>query len=1320
MLDLPYPGLRPFQPEETHIYFGRETQTDELLSRLGGARFLAVTGPSGCGKSSLVNTGLIASLELGLLASAGERWQVARMRPRSEPMRNLADALIAGKVVTPLGGTDASARDVEFRLWVQNTLERGPLGLKDVLERHPLPPSTNLLVVVDQFEEIFRYRRMISQQEADAFVALLLRSMSLPDLPIYVVITMRSDFLGQCTEFPGLPEAINDGQFLTPRLTREQIQAAIEGPAGVYGGSVDPALTTRLLNAIGTTDDQLPVLQHALLRMWIKGLEQAQHKKVLELAEDESPPVHLDLETYWAVGGIDRALSEHADEAYHELDLEGQGIARCLFNALTERTSRNVDIRRPATVGEVAQLAGVPIAKVTAVADGFRRPDRSFIVPSASELPQLRAETNLDISHESLIRQWKRLAGWVEAEADAARMYRRLEDSALRWEANKADLLGDIELGGFLQWREERVPSEAWAKRYGSHFRLAMTYLERSEQERDRKRREEEQRQRERYEIRLQRQRVRAMGGGFVVTTLLTVFALFGWYLANENRALAERVVLAKNAQVLSNDAFSRKQYTRSQLMRLVAPKALGADKIEAISLLFDGLHKNSMMRKISQGPEGRINSVAFDGVGDRVALGGRATAGAADSEERGGVIMIRDAQSWALLHRFEQPGDAVASVGFSPDDRFVASGGYDGKVRIWDASLGSQVGGAIDAEGQRFVLNVVFGRLPNGQDFLLSTGEQAPKQPTKALIWHMADGRPQAPVSPVSNLEQVLAVDYASGPGWAVLLGRAEETVLGVLWDIDNNRAVSGPFPVFDCNGGDSKGTGQSPQECASQYGKVAISQDGKRLATLTSRNQIVLWNLERPEFPTKLALLSGHNAEILALRFHGRRLASSSRNGEIFLWDEGQVAKDRFILADGDIHLTLDPSIRLPAQTDWVRSLSFNHDGTALVSASGNTSMLWSIKDSRVLSTLMPEHRNQVWSLALKAGRLATGGKDTQLLLWQDLDAPKPQPLSFDRQSTRLASLSLDKSGTLLAAAELKGRVRIWKLESSAGAQQSPVFDDNMGWRVYGVALSPDGRFLAISGFDGELRVLQRHGDDWSPTSIDRTNLGEHDWRVTGWGDNLAFSDDGGHLYFGTEESPRDRVGRKDYAVRAVELPPPREPVYSSIQGDAGEIMSLAYAPRCGTAAMPCLAWGGLRNVVQIWQRDEHAGWRVLRDFEGHQDRISTVAISPDGKTIASGSRDSTIRLWDLSSGKEIAVFTGHSAYVNRVAFSDDGRWLYSASDDGNVIRLNVDFSTYQGLVCETIDRNPTCEEWRALDIEDAAYLQLCPQWPQAHCAD
>ena len=153
MISLPYPGLRPFRPDESHIYFGRDEQTDELLERLSHSRFLAVVGPSGCGKSSLVNTGVIASLQMGILASTGSHWQVARMQPRGHPMANLAQALVQSQLVTPIGGEGADASDkAAFTRWVRGALERGPYGLRDILERHPPPHKANILLVVDQFE----------------------------------------------------------------------------------------------------------------------------------------------------------------------------------------------------------------------------------------------------------------------------------------------------------------------------------------------------------------------------------------------------------------------------------------------------------------------------------------------------------------------------------------------------------------------------------------------------------------------------------------------------------------------------------------------------------------------------------------------------------------------------------------------------------------------------------------------------------------------------------------------------------------------------------------------------------------------------------------------------------------------------------------------------------------------------------------------------------------------------------------------------------------------------------------------------------------
>ena len=218
----PFPGLRPFEPDEDHLFFGREKEIDELLRRLRSTRFLSVVGTSGSGKSSLVRSGLIPSLHSGFMVS---RLELAR---GDAPARRRSDRP-PGRRARPVGRTrpdEASRRD-RPRSAVDATLRRGTLGWSTPSGTPEFPTGDNLLVVVDQFEELFRFRRSRqidnSRDEAIAFVKLLLEATRQTALPIYVVLTMRSDFIGDCMEYPGLPEAVNNGQYLVPRMTRDEL-----------------------------------------------------------------------------------------------------------------------------------------------------------------------------------------------------------------------------------------------------------------------------------------------------------------------------------------------------------------------------------------------------------------------------------------------------------------------------------------------------------------------------------------------------------------------------------------------------------------------------------------------------------------------------------------------------------------------------------------------------------------------------------------------------------------------------------------------------------------------------------------------------------------------------------------------------------------------------------------------------------------------------------------------------------------------------------------------------------------------------------------
>lgn len=201
-LSCPYPGLRPFRPDEAVVFFGRDEQVDQLLERLGRQRFLAVVGTSGCGKSSLVYAGLIPALRTGLMGSAGARWAVAEMRPGDRPLWRLAETLLDPAVLGP-AWSDLDHPTAQLHA----VLERGPLGLSEVLGETPLFGGRKILLLVDQFEELFRYRREGEGQrdEANAFVSMLLATVRETDRPVYIVLTMRSDYLGDCTSSTGSP-----------------------------------------------------------------------------------------------------------------------------------------------------------------------------------------------------------------------------------------------------------------------------------------------------------------------------------------------------------------------------------------------------------------------------------------------------------------------------------------------------------------------------------------------------------------------------------------------------------------------------------------------------------------------------------------------------------------------------------------------------------------------------------------------------------------------------------------------------------------------------------------------------------------------------------------------------------------------------------------------------------------------------------------------------------------------------------------------------------------------------------------------------------
>jgi tetratricopeptide (TPR) repeat protein len=539
----PFPGLRPFESDEDHLFFGREGDIDALLGRLRAVRFLAVVGTSGSGKSSLVRSGLIPSLQSGFMAGAGSSWRIAVLRPGEDPIGHLAAAASASEVL----GTDDELADTQGVL-IEATLRRGTLGLVNAVRHARMPADHNVLVVVDQFEELFRFRRSRhahSRDEAIAFVRLLLEATSQKQWPIYVAVTMRSDFVGDCMDFPGLAEAVNAGLYLVGRMSRDGLRAAITGPVAVGGGAIAPRLVNRVLNDLGDDQDQLPLVQHALMRTWEYW---AEHRRGDGM---------IDIEDYEAVGGFRESLARHADEAYQEavVAVDGPTVER-IFKALTDTHSDPRGVRRPTALSDLAEVCGQPESNVLRVVEIFRRRGRTFLMPPPTVA--LSSASIVDLSHESLMRCWSRLIAWADEEAEAADVYLRLSRAAAWHEAGKAGLWRNPELRLAERWREQTRPTAKWAERYDERFDRAMAFLDRSLEEHRRLTAEAERERRAKLR--------RTQWTAAVLATLLLV-------------AVALAVVASReNARATANLALAREAVDESLSSVDLDPSRLGAD----------------------------------------------------------------------------------------------------------------------------------------------------------------------------------------------------------------------------------------------------------------------------------------------------------------------------------------------------------------------------------------------------------------------------------------------------------------------------------------------------------------------------------------------------------------------------------------------------------------------------------------------------------------------------------------------------------------------------------------------------------------------
>ncbi|MEM6272465.1 MAG: hypothetical protein AAF998_23845 [Bacteroidota bacterium] len=982
---MPYVGLRPFRENENHLFFGRETQVDELAGRLRRSRFLAVLGASGSGKSSLVKAGLLPALHSGHMVTAGSHWKVAVIRPGNAPLERLTQGL------AELQRTDPEAEVMAPELMIRTVLRHSSRGLVEVAGNMLLGPHDNLLLVVDQFEELFRFPpRSEGNEAALSFVRLLLSAGSQREVPVYVILTMRSDFLGDCSRFPGLPEMINQGQYLVPSMSRDNFRAAITAPAAVFYREIAPPLETRLLNDVGDRLDQLPILQHALMRTWNRW------------REDTGGEGPLLLRHYEEVGGMESALDLHAEEIFAELGTaRAQRVCELVFRIITTKGSDNRGIRRPTRFGDICAISGADPEAVRFVLEAFRPAGRSFVLPYPPV--DLTEEVVVDISHESFMRVWKRLTRWVDEEADSEAMFRRIREAMSLHAEGKAGLWRPPELHLATAWREKEAPSEVWAERLGGGFVATEQFIQQSDAtytaELDAKERER------RAKLRRARIFATVLAIAALIAIGLTIFATQAKREADQQREIAElREQEARTArdealaaQQTAEDSTasairSRKRATEQATIadaqrRNANSQRIIADRQRLLALIAKDSAERAQTRAVANAQEAnRQSNIARRN--EKVAQEQRQEAVTARTQtERLRLLSI--ARSMAIRSTVQKEDLTLKGLLAYQAWRFHAeNGGADPVPDIYAALYAARKalsgtdfnvvrrlpvsvrGLQFDAEGRLLVTSSGGGRVDAGP----VAGGAQPVFAGKAPIRGTGFVGETGILAVATQAGEVYLTEPSRGDSGGTLVPLArvpgsihalvvlpEASALGVAGD-------AGQLFRIPLSGGELQKVGQPvgivhDLAYAAGSGAIFLVNDSGEVRSLApaAMDSGTVWY--RPE-------IAGP-ATCIALGPAGRNRAVGTARGEILLFSPDQP----------------DAPITLSGHRQGINELRFSPSGNYLASVSHDrTARIWNLADPAALPLVLDDHADWVWSVAFlpdESGVL-TGAADGKVRLF------------------------------------------------------------------------------------------------------------------------------------------------------------------------------------------------------------------------------------------------------------------------------------------------------------------------------------------------
>ncbi|MGC2698044.1 MAG: winged helix-turn-helix domain-containing protein [Candidatus Angelobacter sp.] len=1228
----PFRSLQTFQPEDAWLFFGRETETQDLLDRLDRSPVLALVGNSGSGKSSLVRAGLIPALHAGRFRQQGvavRSWRVVVFRPSGAPFDYLAEVL--PKQLAPSLNLKEQA---EFIAECRSKLPLSVDSLRNAIAALANASAyqaeqTHILLVADQFEEIFTLTS--SQQTRNRYIDVLLAAASFDSaVPVHLALSLRADFYANCLEHPQLSRSLQANLYNLPRMPLAKLRESIEKRLHLAGASAETGLIDSLLEDSGSEPGDLALLEHALGLLWEKR---------------ESASRTLTNRAYADIGRLRGALGRHADSVYQSVGDEKQKrLTRRIFLELIHLGEGAQDTRRRVPKSHLYSLNSAE-----SVEPLLARLVSSRLVSTGRE----GDATFVEVSHEALIREWQALREWLGLNREELALERRLRQTAEEWES----LGGDT--GALLQGAR-LAQGEEWLARHPEAHLLVQQFVQASiasraeAQERELARQKELRGQAEaraQAEKQLREQQAAATLGARrsalrlrwlsgALAALLLVAAGSAWIAHLQQLVERSHALSAQSANLLARD------HSRALDLALRSWRTAKTEEAElAVARAFPELL--ATMRH-----DGPVGHVVFSPDG-RLIL--------SVSTDR--TAKLWDATDNHLIATLRGHSAEVVYAGFSPDSRQIVTASYDRTARIWNASDGrwlATLSGHTDK-----VVQAAYS--PDGKLIVTASQDHT------ARIWNSSDGRLLyvlqghtdklygASFSP-DGRHIVTTSDDFTARIWSSVDGRLETTFQGHKESVyhaeffpDSDRVITTSWDrtARIWNRGD--GRSLAVLQHSGPVNSARLSPDGQRVITASDDHTARVWRVA----DGRLLFTLQHDGKVQNAEFSrdGRYIVTASWDHTARVWNN----------ADGRLLALIE------GHTDVVDTAIFSPDGHRIVTASADhTLRVWSTATDLMLASLGGDSGPIAHvEFAPHGERIITVSQDETARLWNSSNGALLGPLQ-NSGGFRQAHFSPD--GERIVTAGVDGTAQIWS--ASNGRLQMTLKGHTD--KVEQAAYSPDGQHIVTTSWDHTGRVwnssdgrllatLQGHSQTiwYAAFSPDGQRIvtasDDHTARVWNAADGRLLYILQGHTgpVWRAEFSPDGRsivTASFDHTARLWDSANGR--LRATLEGHSDLVDAAQFSP--DGQSIVTASWD---QTSRVWSS---ADGHLLAVLQGHTGKVITAVFSPDGRQIVTASRDHTARVWATADYRLVVILAGHTDQVWQAMFSSDGQRIVTASLD------------------------------------------------------